>query len=134
MKANTPNLLPNCNLQKQNSLNFQVLDIEFRSVSVFVVGFPLLAFGALLCMKESPVYLERRRRLQDEAGPKVNIAKLNLEKMKFPASSPTVYIPFLLMFPPSTLLPGTFLPIQDAIMGLPYCGCHIGDAILGMPY
>jgi hypothetical protein len=76
---------------------YKVLDIEFYFVSVLVVGFPLLAFGALLCMKESPVYLERRRRLQDEAGPKVNIAKLNLEKMKFPASSPTVYIPFLLI-------------------------------------
>jgi len=76
---------------------YKVLDIEFYFVSVFVVGFPLLAFGALLCMKESPVYLERRRRLLEEAGPKVNIAKLNLEKMKFPASSPTVYIPFLLI-------------------------------------
>ena len=77
--------------------SFQVLDIEFYFVSVFVVGFPLLAFGALLFMKESPVYLERRRRLLDEAGPKANVAKLNLEKMKFPASSPTVYIPFLLI-------------------------------------
>merc|ERR1712130_713258 len=76
---------------------YKVLDIEFYFVSVLVVGFPLLAFGALLCMKESPVYLERRRRLLEEAGPKVNIAKLNLEKMKFPASSPTVYIPFLLI-------------------------------------
>ena len=28
--------------------SFQVLDIEFYFVSVFVVGFPLLAFGALL--------------------------------------------------------------------------------------
>ena len=74
-----------------------MLHIQFYFVSVFVVGFPLLAFGALLCMKESPVYLERRRRLLDEAGPKVNIAKLNLEKMKFPASSPTVYIPFVLI-------------------------------------
>merc|ERR1719275_405685 len=71
---------------------YKVLDIEFYFVSVLVVGFPLLAFGALLCMKESPVYLERRRRLQDEAGPKVN-----MEKMKFPASSPTVYIPFVLI-------------------------------------
>jgi len=76
---------------------YKVLHIQFYFVSVFVVGFPLLAFGALLCMKESPVYLERRRRLLDEAGPKVNIAKLNLEKMKFPASSPTVYIPFVLI-------------------------------------
>merc|ERR1711953_191824 len=76
---------------------YKVLDIEFYFVSVFVVGFPLLAFGALLFMKESPVYLERRRRLLDEAGPKANVAKLNLEKMKFPASSPTVYIPFVLI-------------------------------------
>ena len=64
---------------------------------MFVLGFPVLAFGALLCMKESPVYLERRRRLLEEAGPKANVAKLNLEKMKFPASSPTVYIPFVLI-------------------------------------
>merc|ERR1712213_16197 len=76
---------------------YKVLDIEFYYVSLFVVGFPLIAFGALLCMKESPVYLERRRRLLEEAGPKANVAKLNLEKMKFPASSPTVYIPFLLI-------------------------------------
>merc|ERR1711953_905959 len=76
---------------------YKVLDIEFYFVSVFVVGFPLLAFGALLFMKESPVYLERRRRLLEEAGPKANVAKLNLEKMKFPASSPTVYIPFVLI-------------------------------------
>jgi len=76
---------------------YKVLDIEFYYVSLFVVGFPLIAFGALLCMKESPVYLERRRRLLEEAGPKANVAKLNLEKMKFPASSPTVYIPFVLI-------------------------------------
>merc|ERR1712012_487711 len=76
---------------------YKVLDIEFYYVSLFVVGFPLIAFGALLCMKESPVYLERRRRLREEAGPKDNVAKLNLEKMKFPARSPTVYIPFVLI-------------------------------------
>jgi len=76
---------------------YKVLDIEFYYVSLFVVGFPLITFGALLCMKESPVYLERRRRLLEEAGPKANVAKLNLEKMKFPASSPTVYIPFVLI-------------------------------------
>merc|ERR1712012_24605 len=76
---------------------YKVLDIEFYYVSLFVVGFPLIAFGALLCMKESPVYLERRRRLREEAGPKDNVAKLNLEKMKFPSSSPTVYIPFVLI-------------------------------------
>jgi len=76
---------------------YKVLDIEFYYVSLFVVGFPLIAFGALLCMKESPVYLERRRRLLEEAGPKANVTKLNMEKMKFPASSPTVYIPFVLI-------------------------------------
>ena len=92
-----------------------MLDIEFYFVSVFVVGFPLLAFGALLCMKESPVYLERRRRLLEEAGPKVNIAKLNLEKMKFPASSPTVYIPFLLI---SGLIIGASLHLNIIVQAL----------------
>merc|ERR1712226_1478289 len=76
---------------------FQVLKIDFCYVSAFVVGFPLLALLALLCMSESPVYLERRKRLGKEAGPEVSLVKLNMEKMKFPISSPTVYIPFILI-------------------------------------
>jgi len=78
-------------------LIYKVLKIDFCYVSAFVVGFPLLALLALLCMSESPVYLERRKRLVKEAGPEVSLVKLNMEKMKFPISSPTVYIPFILI-------------------------------------
>lgn len=78
-------------------LIYKVLELDFCYVSAFVVGFPLLALLALLCMKESPVYLERRKRLVKEAGPEVSLVKLNMEKMKFPISSPTVYIPFILI-------------------------------------
>ena len=70
-----------------------MLEVEFRLLAAAVIWLPVAALLALLCMPESPVYLERRKRLEDEAGDKTSPLALQLDKLKFPATSPTVYIP-----------------------------------------
>ena len=72
------------------------MDIDFHYISLAAV-FPLVALVSLLCIEESPDHLERRRRLREQAGPEASLVKLTGDRLKFPANSPAVYVPFALI-------------------------------------